>query len=304
MKPQRIRQYVDDELTPEVRAEVEQTLAGDETLRAQVAFERALRQRVSGHLASCSETAPAELVGALREAIANEVAPQPRSRQSVGTAAEPLETARPSRLMLFMRGPTRANAFAVAACLTIVAGAVLFGIFGEPFLRGGRVPPIETVSALRQTADEAAAEHMLFAQSPQDLARQIRFLDEDAIHRNLDDRLGRRVPMFDLGEVGFTLVGGGECRLSPTPDNSVHLVYENINGPERLSVYLQPDSGQFEEVREDWRQYTAQDLGLEDLPLTPSVWTDGETIYIVVACTAQLHAEAIECIKEHTPLRG
>lgn len=296
MDAARIRQYVDGELSAADAAAVEHALASDASLRDAVAFERELRVSVARHLA-CDPPS------GLRDQVARTLAAE-RTRCEVLPAGSGRVSSRgegggaaPHRRWSFLQNPSHANVFAVAACLVIVAGAIAFGVFGPPLLRP---MPQQAASAnleqLGVTADAASVEHDRCSINSEALASKARYRDLASIQQHLSPRLGvSSVPVFDLRSAGFNLVGGGECGLCPTERNSVHLSYIRQDGKTRVSVFLQPNMGQFGGLQIG-RIYWPEDFGTcQDTPAC--AWTDGVLIYVLLACDEQDHARALEAIR-------
>ena len=130
----KIREYCDGELTPQEAASVAEKLAQDAELGAFAEFERRLQEQVSAVLKTDSAP-PSDLADRVRQALAAEA-------ETPGWDAETpaIQTARRFPRLKW-RAPVQANAFAVAATMVLVVGAVLFGIFGQSIdsWRGSRV---------------------------------------------------------------------------------------------------------------------------------------------------------------------
>lgn len=299
MDTARIRQYVDGELSAAEAAPVEHALDSDPAVRDAAAFERCLKASVARHMTG-EGAAPADLRQRVAAAMAAE-----RAKSGPSPSPEPGQVSRradrggeaPHRRWSLLRNPSHANVFAVAACLVIVAGAIAFGMFGPPLLRPATQQMTSAnLEQLGVTADAAATEHDRCAINSENLAAKAKYHDVNSIQLNLARRLGvNSVPVFDLRDAGFDLIGGGECGLCPTTRNSVHLSYLRHDGKTRVSIFLQPNVGQFGTL-EMGRVYWPEDFGTcQDTPAC--AWTDGALVYVLLACDAKDHARALNVIQ-------
>jgi hypothetical protein len=289
-----VRNYVDGELSPEETTEFERSLDADESLRAMVVFEESLRGGVAKQLLESAPRAPADV----REAV---IAAMAGAAVGAGSASASAPASRESVVGRIFAGPTRANFLAVAACLLIVAGAVVVGMFGDEWglgLRGtANSGPAEEFDRanMASAAQHAGMEHRA-AMGQAALLPATIYRTPEEIDANLSDLLGIPVPVFDLSTVGLTLLGGVACALPPAPDSSVQLVY--VEGvPDRASparglcVFMQPDTGQFgnlENVLITGRVYTPADMQA-CMGESVSIFSDGRTVYIVRASYPGLH---------------
>lgn len=283
-----IRAYADGELSAADAAAFEARLANEPDLARRVAFERALRDRVSSVLGD-SPSAPDALRGRIAAALASDTD----------------ETSLPPAQTDVIGGDTnrgfwsrsRVNVFAVAACLALVGGAVLIGIF---------LPNIDQQqqrAAAAQLVQEAAAliatEHNLCADNADRRAAKLRFDDVDAAALGIatyletpDDDL---VP--DLSALDLTFIGAGPCKV-PGEHRSVHLMFKGLangaNADSMLSIYLTADAGQFDGGADPM---TIGEWYISDLrdAIGDPVWrtTDGDLVwFICTPDTALLEAAA------------
>jgi len=288
MDMERVRQFVDGELPPQQAAEFERALAADDGLRNLVAFEQSLRAGVARLMHASSPAAPVALRSTVRQAIASSW-PHPVSDSDADTGV----------IARFFAGPKRVNVLAVAACLLIVAGAVIMGIFGDEWGFGLRGSVSHSSSDVRVdvmagTAQQAGREHGRCMSNVDALDMKMHYRDADGIQNNLSGRLGVGVPVFDLSAAGLDLVGGGECSVGPLPRSTVHLMYRDRSGRGGLSIFLQPNQGQYGEMEnflETAMVYMPKDLpGCAGEPTC--MLTDGRIVYILRACDSDVQNAA------------
>lgn len=182
-------------------------------------------------------------------------------------------------------GPPRANIFAVAATLAVIAGAVLFGIFGRPIdsIRSARVEPVTEIAQFVST------EHRRCASDPDARGRKTKWTDPSACAAGLRDLLGVDVPIFEVESYRF--VGAGPCHVPGEPV-SAHLVYvRNDSGGDghpsvMLSLFVVPNHGQFaRDVTGGGRKWAWSNIGdRPECPKTVACCDDGRLIYFLVCC--------------------
>jgi anti-sigma factor RsiW len=242
-----IRAYVDGELDAEQHADLAKRLEDDATLRARVRFERQLQERIGAAMGTGA--APAALADRIRAALAEaksdaEGDAEPEPEIVIGRVDADGASSHRSWLV----GPQRANIFAVAAVLAIIAGVVLVGIFGPQIGNSG--PDAAAVAAkelLKDTASFAARVHT--ACTDVDVAEKSspwRTIEES--QARLSNYLGENVLVVDLAKFGFQFVGGGKCRV-PGVETSGHVVYRceaTADKPEvHVTVFMVPNEGQY-----------------------------------------------------------
>lgn len=228
-----IRLYVDGELTPEESTRLESLIENDEALRQAVDFERKLKRHISDVITSQAETAPGELASQIRakldqveRTVVESISPQPHTR--------------------WLYGPHRANIFAVAATLMIVAGAVLFGIFGRPIDDVGPVPVTDVIT---DSARFVAGEHNRCVNDEAIRDQKISITDPVAAYKFIAKHLGTMpVPVIDLSDIGYEFVGAGPCGV-PSAERSAHVMFHKKQSSDGMmqmvSLFMVPDSGQF-----------------------------------------------------------
>jgi len=237
------RSYADDE-SAELSDAAREQIESDPRARAQVRFERTLRERVSGAMAEPVEAMPEGLAARVRDAIRGaDAAPDS------GAATDDRETAPVASGVerTSWWAPQKANVFAVAASLALVAGAILFGIFGRPIDRIGPDPGRQLVN---DTAQHVSAEHRRCAAATHSRDGKAVWKTVAEATRNLTLRLGADTSIVDLSDLGYQFVGAGPCRL-PGHAASAHLIYASGTPGEDgcpdalLSIFVVADDGQF-----------------------------------------------------------
>lgn len=281
-----IRTHCDGECSPEQNAALEGHLRRHpedaEAVRKQVAFEHQLRHcvdRVLKHDCSC---APA----ALRQAIAGSL------RQGVGVGAakssEKSSGVTSSGMGRLVFETRRANAFAIAATLMIIAGAVLYGYFGRNIDQSARAGS-ELVYAANMYADQ---DHSKFTSALSKAGGQIATAKPDAaaVEIELTKWMGSPVHVFDLSDLGYEFVEAGKSEM-PVPEHSAHLRYRKLGdagtdaGRPMVSVFVVPRAGGCQRMSDGtepgrWcdtecpRQCTRHVMRS----------TDGKLLYFVVCC--------------------
>jgi hypothetical protein len=277
----KIREYCDGELTEQEAASVARTLGENPELEAIADFERRLRQEVSEAL---SETAPpSELADSIRQALAAEndspgwESETPATRPAVVVPHKPLRWT--------WRAPVQANAFAVAASLVLVVGAVLFGIFGQSIdsWRSG------TLDIAVEAAGAVAGEHVEAVRGPM---RAPRYDTPDQASEGLAQYLGSAGCVYDLSDLGYTFVGGDTCDV-PHCQRGCHLVYKRTGGQPRgmitLHVLPEPRNLQIQGTAGLKKFPMATDVigQNQGCPMDVLIWSYGKRCYLLSVCIAQ-----------------
>jgi anti-sigma factor RsiW len=228
-----IRLYCDGELPDEQARQVEQRLGQDPSLRSLVETERRLKEHVGRVMAADGSRVPAGLAGRVRE---------PGVGETTATAARiEVEPAPATASRAWWSGPHRANFFAVAACLVLVAGAVLFGILG---------PSIDSLR-MRSVTDGAvdaavavAGEHVMTTANLSTIAASMPYHTADAADQGLAQFLGASRRIFDLRDLGYEFVAGSTCDI-PHCERGSHLIYYKSEGVRGLvTLHIVPNRGQ------------------------------------------------------------
>ena len=293
MNAEQIRQYVDGELGPEERAEFEAALAESEELQAQVRFEGQLRDRVAGRMVAASRHAPDDLRESIESAIRQEAKALDKAANKSGGGEKAVVGA--------IRPSSRISYFAVAACLALVAGAVLFGIFGKPLFTQSLTANQVDLQELSRTTAVAEKRHFQCKIGSSEHESYHMVTDASEIHATLDPHLGATVPLVNLTALGYTFDGAGPCILPPSGTTTCHLVYQSTRSNSLVSLFVQVDGGQFGMLDRD-RLYTNADTTITGTPSSapqPSgAWSDGNLIYIVVADSAEEVATIANVIRQ------
>ncbi|MHC5005102.1 MAG: anti-sigma factor family protein [Planctomycetota bacterium] len=273
-----VRLYVDDELPAPERAAFESRLAGDETLRQHVEFERELRRHVE-HLMQAH--APTSLADRVRSSLADGDDAAPAPVATIG----PVSRSGRGRWSRWLADPRQANVLAVAASLALVAGAVLWGIFGKP-LDQMTAPPADTAV---DAATFVAGEHVRCAMSESLLMTKASMHDPRDVRMDFSGYLGVEPVLPDLSVAGYEFIGGGHCAVPGHPA-SVHLIYSRRSadgryGP-KVSIFAVPNVGQFDGltsgglIPDRWYEVTTQPQVDRRVDCT----TDGRLVYFLVCC--------------------
>lgn len=275
MKAQSVRMYADAELAPQETAEVRRSLEADEHHQRWVEFEQRLRQRVGSVMQEQSPAAPADLAARVRAALAEADAPG---------ADVALEGPWP-RLAAWFAGPRKANVFAVAASLALVAGVVLLGIFGPQIGTGPQS------AGLVPVASHVAEEHLQTVADPE-MIRGMAVWPRASADEQVSDYLNRRVEVPQLSAIGYALIGGGPCRL-PGCDLACHLLYQRtadasaVRGPAMVSLHVAIDPRRGAGRPDDFADMPLGGTRIEKQAGCPTdvfMWSDGSFVYFLVCC--------------------
>ncbi|MEE9130786.1 MAG: hypothetical protein V3T84_12265 [Phycisphaerales bacterium] len=270
-----IRLDCDGELDQEQAKQLRRHLQEHPEDRKLVESERRLRERVGMVMTAACPSAPADLAE--------------RIQHRLGTAEADIE-AEPAGFSFarWLQGPRRANVYAVAASLVLVAGAVLVGIFGPQI----DDQPTRTGQAV-EAATSVAGEHvdtaldngrMLDSMMPYDSLTEA----EIVMARYLDARL----TAFDLRGAGYEFVGAMKCDV-PHCERGCHFLYRRQDStPGLVSLHIVPDHGQFD-LSEG--QPFEGELPLDStlFPKNPGcpqdviMFSDGTLVFLVVMCVSE-----------------
>jgi anti-sigma factor RsiW len=237
-----IRLYCDGELPEQEAARFEQALQRDPHLKALVEFERHLREHAGAVLRDECPSAPSGLAERVRAGLAGADAGQSAdddARRAVAGRIGEAPGTRPARRR-WWSGPHRANVFAVAASLALVAGAVLFGIFGRPIDDWTR-PSADVAATAAAAAAAAAGEHLEMRANPAVVLSHLTYRTPGDARQGLAPYLGRHATVFDLSDLGYEFLGGGTCDL-PQCERGCHLFYARTGQrPGLVTLHIVPN---------------------------------------------------------------
>jgi hypothetical protein len=240
---QLIRLYSDGELAPDAVATLNDLLTREPRYRQAVRFEEELRARVGAAMKAEFPAAPGSLADRVRAAVmaARQAETEPAARPTV--ARRPTDR---TTLAGWWAGPRRANIFAVAATLLIVASAVLIGVFGPRLddLRASARAPQPSQDAVTAAALFAVDEHGRCAGGGASLRHQTPRDVESA----LTSLFGTPVTVFDLGPKGYSFVGGERCPEDVCGQPTGHIMYarqSDSHGPAMVSIFILPECTTF-----------------------------------------------------------
>jgi hypothetical protein len=293
-----LRTYCDGELAPDEASALERRIEAQPELRASLRFERQLRERIAVVMQGEIPAAPGGLADRVHDAISgasdatDKVALGANDRAVAGRIAGGQTASRGGRsLRSRLVAPKRANVFAVAATLFLIASVVLIGIYGpriDSLQRGA------TDDLVGKTARFVSRVHGSCESDPEMMRRKLpwrtKTIATDRLTAHLD---GHRVEAFDLSDYGFEFNGGGECHV-PGPMPSGHLIYTRpatVDAPEMLlSIFVVANEGQFDHLVPDFRlhQWHRFDGGPSCSRSVVGI-TDGDVVYFMVCgiCDAE-----------------
>ena len=269
----------DGELAPHEAEALKRLLESDPCQRSRVEFQRGLRRRVAAVLQIGCEPPPG-LADHVRRSLA-ETLPQNESTE---------ESPRRSFVLSWLRGPTRANVFAVAASLALVAGVVLVSIRLPSIDEWGRSARLDLVS---EVVPFVAGEHIRCAGSTLTRMEKAQYKSPAKAASKLSDWLGSPVQVVGMTEnlrrAGWKFLGGGHCGV-PVQERSAHLIYARQDlsqGPAMLSIFIVPDDGGYAVWGDGAPLKPGAIIELprgSDLDREVTIYSDGTLIYFMVAC--------------------
>lgn len=286
---QTVRLYVDGELAADDAARLERLLEADSLLRRQVAAEQRLRESIGRSLRA---SAPADLLGRIQTALAaapaeapspetDAEAPRPQlpgARRS--GASRPRSAWHPRRWFV---GPQRVNVFAVAACLMLVAGAVLVGIYGRTIDQLRWQQPVDVAGL--DLLELAQQEHARSGDAAQTKKECCMHSPAEAVTK-LQSMFGPGVEVPDLSAAGFLFDGGKFCRFHDQP--LPQLMYRSATGGPRISIFIAKDLG-------DVDCSSGKLSGCDDAG-DHRAWRQDGLVYVMKACLPEALAKAFELV--------
>jgi anti-sigma factor RsiW len=247
-----IRRYVDGELDAEQAANIEQRLESDAQLRARVHFEHLLRQRVDAVMRR-ETAAPPGLAERISAAL-SETSTDPQPEVVVGRVDSSGAVAGRGKRSRRI-GPSSMSVLAIAAALILIAGAIVFSIFG-PQIPDASDPTVSS-NLVTETARFVENVHIRCESDPKTLADVSPWQTREEAEDRLTDHLGDgQVSVLDLSALGYEFIGAGKCRV-PGPVPSGHFFHKRPGaggqGASMVSLYVVPDKGQYADQIEDYR---------------------------------------------------
>lgn len=297
-----IRLYCDGELTPEQAAELQRCLDAHPEMRELLAQQMEVTRR----LRDCIKTAmqakcPQALCNCVRQAIADTKAAPASAIEKATSQNSP----RPRRSVLarVFSEQHRANVFAVAATLALVAGAVLFGIFGRPI---DEVAPGGSADLVAEAALFASKEHdRCVSNKPVGVPELIDHSANEA-QADLSHWLSVPLKVFDLTDLGYQFVSAGHCSM-PWNEPSGHLLYKSLKPVQRapmVSVFISPNRGQCGEACRGRKNWSPAEGGSQ-CKHKVLYSSDRRVVYFLVCCNeSDLDAVAQKITRELNPTAG
>ena len=269
----------DGELAPREAEALKRLLESDPCQRSRLELQRGLRRRVAAVLQTGCEPPPG-LADHVRRSLA-ETLPRNESTE---------ESPRRSLVLSWLRGPRRANVFAVAASLALVAGVVLVSIRLPSIDEWGRSARLDLVS---EVVPFVAGEHIRCAGSTLTRMEKAQYKSPAKAASKLSDWLGSPVQVVGMTEnlrrAGWKFLGGGHCGV-PVQERSAHLIYARQDlsqGPAMLSIFIVPDDGGYAVWGDGAPLKPGAIIELprgSDLDREVTIYSDGTLIYFMVAC--------------------
>lgn len=240
-----LRLSADGELNPADQANVKQALVGkNASLGRMIENEKKLRDAVARSMGPAH--APESLHAQIMRTMAETPVDASESREVIGRIDRDGATVigeRRSWLLRVFSSPQRASFAAVAAVLALVAGAVLFGIYGRSI---DDVPVQQGVDVVGNVAQYIDKEHGECTTSLEHVQKQSTFQTLKEAEVGLTEALGAPVQAFDLSDLGYEFVGAGQCNVPLGEQPSGHLMYrKSVNGNPgpMVSVFVAPVRG-------------------------------------------------------------
>jgi len=292
--PATVRRFVDGELAPQERAELEAAGRMPE-LQRQAQFEQKLRERVSAVMSDTPDT-PADLADRIRQGLRAGAAAADTDPADTPIARLGSPNAEPTIAAPHRQPFVRANRYAIAASILLVASAVLVGIFGKPIDRWFQ----PSAAGAAEVSEYVTQEHDRLVRSETARENKIDFINPETARHMLSDKLGLKdklVTVFDLESAGlnYQFVGGGMCAVSHC-EGSAHLIYRRTGerGPAMASVFIGHNYDQsFVRTKPgNWQKMQLTDRCTHQVFYS----TDGSLVYLLVCCDSsdmQPLAEAI-----------
>ncbi len=265
-----IRLDCDGELDQAQARQLQRHLQAHPEDRRLVESERRLRERVGIVMTAACPSAPADLAERIQNRLETDKA---------DVEAEPAGFS----FGQWLQGPRRANVYAVAASLVVVAGAVLVGILGTPI----DDQPTRAGQAV-EAAASVAGEHVATASE----GAMIAYSSLGEAQRLMEGHLEAALTVFDLGDAGYEFVGAMKCDV-PHCERGCHFLYRRQGRrPGLVSLHIVPDYGQFDlsegrpfkgELPLDSRLFPKN----SGCPQDVIMFSAGKLVFLVVMCVSE-----------------
>jgi anti-sigma factor RsiW len=238
-----IQIHCDGESTPEQEAALQERLQHRADLQRALEdhrrFVQSLRSHTAGVMREQCPCCPDAVVQTIKSCIS--------TSPDVGARAQQFGRSGPQahyrRWAAAFSAPVRVNGLAVAATLALIAGAILYGIFG-PSIDDVRPPRSADLAAI--AAQIAANEHARSASEPSNLDENVAPPPPEEVERNAVAHLGVPIQVFDLTDAGYHFVRAERCDMGLT-EPAYHLLYRKVvSSGQRVpmaSVYVMAKSG-------------------------------------------------------------
>ncbi|MGI9014658.1 MAG: anti-sigma factor family protein [Phycisphaerales bacterium] len=291
-----LRQFVDGELSAEDHAAFEKEVRADPELAARVQFEERLRDRVAERFVHDAPAAPAGLVAAVRDLLERDGVDEVDGSRAIVSALrgdlQPSRLKGKSKKAARERSSLRISPMAVAACLLIVAGAVVIGIWGKPLL-SPRVHP-QLVINLQKMAESAGRADERHHNCSHEATGRPREDGSSTAMRDFARQQGIDIVSFDLAPSQLTLIEEGPCKLGDG-EAAWHAIY-STSGGERLSMFIMADRSQFGRL-EVARIFDESDFGNLPNDAIVTLFSDGDLAFIVVSSDLKLHRSVLDSMQ-------
>ena len=271
-----IRLDCDGELDREQARQLQRHLQEHPEDRKLVESERRLRERVGIVMTAACSSAPADLAEQIRQGFDTVKADDETEPGGYWFAQ-------------WLQGPRRANVYAVAASLVLVAGAVLVGIFGpqidDQLTQAGAGQAVEAAASVAGEHVDAASDGGRRA------ASMIAYRSLGEAQPVMERHLEVALTVFDLGNVGYEFVEARKCNV-PHCERGCHFLYRRQGSmPGLVTLHIVPDYGQFD--LSEGQPFEGQ-LPLDSTlfpkssgcPQDVIMFSDGKLVFLVVMCVS------------------
>lgn len=287
-----IRQYCDDELAPAEARAFEEKLASDPALKRAVENEKRLCECVCRCLnAKRTSSTPADLESRVRAAL-----------REAGAAAATHTTTESTHRTTIAQPTWRINYLAVAAAVTLVVGAVLFGIL---------FPNIDSIRPANDTVAQAGVLSNIgaFVSDEHDRSsgtkNSLEIASPDDMSHQLSQALHSRVTCIDLSEFGYQFCGGAKCGAMPCGGSSGRMLFKRVNengeiqGGPNISLFFVPRETLSDYLTRDQQRKWVKVSNLEGKCSHQVLlldYPDSGLVYFLVTCDPKMLEPASESV--------